>query len=309
MHLRLTFLAGLLLIVPLASGEDTFSDSNCCPKSAHGNVQIEAVNRFGLQNLGGSSSFADGNGTLIFLPTLVVADVPVYNLPALHKPLRFTPQILVGIFLGTITRWNDAPIAAANPGIRLPSHRIIVVHRTDENAETLMWTDYLSKVSDRWNHSVGKGATVQWPVGIGVAGSDGVEREVSKTENSVGYLERLLAVQGNLPFADVQNAAGKFVHADVVSVAAAAAERIDSLDFRRFMSISNPSGDNAYPIAGFAGIIIPEQIPDVEKKKSLFSFVRWVLTNGQKTAIADGYVPVPAEVIRKELQLLDAMDR
>ena len=312
MRLRSILMAGLLLISLLTGTQVTHADTGSGPHSANPNGQptlIPDPNSLGVWNrLGDFSSLVCQNGTLLFLPTLVVADVPVCNLPGLRKPLRFTPQILAGIFLGAITKWNDPAITEVNPGIRLPNQGIIVIRRKDETGETLMWTDYLSKVSDEWSHRVGKGAVVQWPLGIGVMGSRGVERKVKNTEYSVSYLERLLAVQKKIQFGELQNSAGRFVLADVRSVTAAA-ERTGNIDFKSSVSITNSLGDDAYPIVGFSGFIIPEQISNVQEKHTIVSFVRWVLTDGQNTAVADGYVPVPAKIIRQELQLLDAMNR
>ena len=312
MRLRSILMAGLLLISLLTGPQVTHADTGSRPHSANPNGQptlIPDPNSLGVWNrLGDFSSFVYQNGTLLFLPTLVVADVPVCNLPGLRKPLRFTPQILAGIFLGAITKWNDPAIREVNPGIRLPNQGIIVIRRKDETGETLMWTDYLSKVSDEWSHRVGKRAVVQWPLGIGVTGSHGVERKVKSTEYSVSYMERLLAIQKKIQFGELQNSAGRFVLADVRSVTAAA-ERTGNIDFKSSVSITNSLGDDAYPIVGFSGFIIPDQISNVQEKHTIISFVRWVLTDGQNTAVADGYVPVPAKIIRQELQLLDALNR
>src|SRR5438128_5069735 len=188
-------------------------------------------------------------GDLLHIPTVLGAVVATYNLPGAPK-LRFTPDALAEIFLGKITKWNDAKIAAANPGVALPDQAILVVHRSDGSGTTYIWVDYLAKVSKAWEQKVGVGTSVNWPVGLGGKGNEGVAGQVKNTPGALGYVELAYAVQNKLPVGVVRNAAGKFVEPSIESTTAAAAAAKDMpADFR--VSITNPAGDDAYPIASF----------------------------------------------------------
>src|SRR5512143_2132971 len=148
---------------------------------------------------------------ILHLPTVLGADVPTYNLPEVTATLNFTPAALAGIFLGTITKWNDPELAKANPGVTLPDRDLVVVHRSDGSGTTYIWVDYLAKVSPEWKAKVGVGTSVNWPVGLGGKGNEGVTGLVKQTKYSIGYVELMYAVQNNLPYGKVQNAAGRFV--------------------------------------------------------------------------------------------------
>jgi phosphate transport system substrate-binding protein len=245
----------------------------------------------------------------LFFPTLVIGDVPVYNVPGTLKPLNFSPHTLAGIFLGQVIFWDDPLLVRDNPTTSLPHRKIVVVHEQDETGETALWTDYLCKVSDQWKQKLGNGSDISWPAGMTVAGDDDLVNAIKRNRFSIAYLERWLAIKSGLRLGKVQNLAGNFVGPQVTSFQAAAAERLASLDLSSRVSITNPSGPYSYPIAGFSGLLIPAQMPDPSKKKAMIDFIRWVITDGQRSAAKDGYIPLPKSVIRKELKLLDALSQ
>src|SRR6202795_3297239 len=184
---------------------------------------------------------------ILHFPTVLGADVPSYNLAGVSAELNFTPEALGGIFLGKITKWNDKAITSANPGVKLPGSEIVVVHRSDGSGTTYIWTDYLSKVSEEWKTKVGKGTSVNWPVGLGGKGNEGVSGQVKNAPNSIGYVELIYAVSNNIPYGNVKNSSGVFVKADLASVSAAAAAAAKTMpdDFR--VSITDPAGKTVYP--------------------------------------------------------------
>ncbi|MFQ3684370.1 phosphate ABC transporter substrate-binding protein PstS, partial [Roseiflexus sp.] len=241
----------------------------------------------------------------LHVPTVIGAVVPTYNLPSLPAgtTLRFSADTLSGIYLGEITRWNDPRIAADNPGVALPDLPITVVYRSDSSGTTSIWTDYLSKVNERWRTTVGTGTTVRWPVGIGAPGNAGVAGTVVRTEGAIGYVEQAFAIGNRLPVPAVRNRAGNYVlpSPDTVSAAAAGVPIPDDLRY----SITNPDGPNSYPIAGLTWILIREQTyTDVPKAQALTDFLYWALTEGQGAAIRLGYVQLPTELrIRAMRQL------
>lgn len=235
----------------------------------------------------------------LHFPTVLGAVVLTYNVPGVTGDLNLTPEVIAGIYLGEVTKWDDAKIASANPGVKLPSKAIEVVHRSDGSGTSFIFTDYLSKVSPAWKMKVGANASVSWPLGLGGKGSEGVTGLVKQTPNSVGYVELLYALQQKLPVASVKNAAGKFVKPSVASVTAAAAGAKEMpADFR--VSITNEAGAGAYPISSFTWLLIPSEIKDPAKKKSITDFLSWMLTTGQKDCEALSYAPLPKAVVDKE---------
>jgi phosphate transport system substrate-binding protein len=236
----------------------------------------------------------------LHFPTVLGADVPTYNLPGLTAELNFTPAALAGIFLGHITKWNDPEIAKHNPGVKLPDRDIVVVHRSDGSGTTYVWVDYLSKVSPEWKSKVGVGTSVNWPVGLGGKGNEGVSGLIRQTAYSIGYVELVYAVQNKLGYGKVQNAAGKFVRADLASVTAAAAGAAKAMpdDFR--VSITNAPGAETYPIASFTWLLIPSKIADAKKREILVGFLKWMLHDGQALTESLTYAPLPAAVVAKE---------
>jgi len=240
-----------------------------------------------------------GSGILHF-PTVLGAAVPTYNVKGVTSTLNFTPEALAGIFLGKVTKWNDPVIADANKGTNLPAEDIVVVHRSDGSGTTYIWTDYLSKISDEWKSKVGKGTSVNWPVGLGGKGNEGVTGQIKQTPNSIGYVELIYAVQNNIPYGTVKNSSKNFVKADLASVTAAAAAASKEMpdDFR--VSITNASGNNAYPIASFTWLLIPEKIQDAGKRDAIKNFLKWMMTEGQGSVEALSYAKLPKEVVAKE---------
>ena len=238
-------------------------------------------------------------GKVIHIPTVMGADVLTYNLPSLGTTrLRFDGPTIADIFLGHITRWNDRRIAANNPGIKLPDEDLIVVHRSEGSGTTYIWTDYLSKVSPEWKEKVGNAASVNWPVGLGGKGNEGVTQQIKQTEGSVGYVELIYAVSNKLPYADVKNVAGKFVEPSLASVTAAAASaRFDAnTDFR--VSITNAPGDGSYPISSFTWLLVQPDMKDAAKAKALKSFLEWMITDeAQQLASGLQYAPLPKPVV------------
>jgi phosphate transport system substrate-binding protein len=245
-----------------------------------------------------------GFGILHF-PTVLGAVVPTYNIPGVSAELSFTPDALAGIFLGKITKWNDSAIADANKGVKLPAEDIVVVHRADGSGTTYCWTDYLSKVSDEWKTKVGKGGSVNWPVGLGGKGSEGVTGTVKNTPNSITYVELIYAESNKIPYGTVKNSAGVFVKASLAAVSAAAAGAAKEMpdDFR--VSITNAPGKAAYPISTFTWLLIPEKFSDTAKRDAIKGFVKWMLADGQNYAEALSYAKLPKEVVAKETKAID----
>ena len=250
-------------------------------------------------------AFQDKHGFgILHFPTVLGAAVPTYNIPGVTAALNFTPEALAGIFLGKITKWNDPAIVGANKGVNLPAADIVVVHRSDGSGTTYIWTDYLSKISDEWKDKVGKGASVNWPVGLGGKGSEGVTGQIKNAPNSIGYVELIYAASNNIPYGSVKNSSGNFVKADLASVSAAAAAAAKTMpdDFR--VSITNPEGKTAYPIASFTWLLIPEKFSDTAKRDAIKNFLNWMLADGQNYAEPLSYAKLPKEVIAKEKKAL-----
>jgi phosphate transport system substrate-binding protein len=242
---------------------------------------------------------------ILHFPTVLGAVVPTYNIAGGSAELNFTQKALAGIYLGTITKWNDPEIAKANPGVNLPNTDIVVVHRSDGSGTSYIWTDFLAKVSDEWKNKVGKAATsVNWPVGLGGKGNEGVTGLVKQTPNSIGYIELIYAVQNNIPYGKVQNAAGKFVKADLAGVTAAAAAEAKNIpdDFR--VSITNAPGPKVYPISSFTWLLIPAEIQDAAKREAIKDFLKWMLSDGQKFNEGLSYAQLPKEVIARETKAI-----
>jgi phosphate transport system substrate-binding protein len=237
---------------------------------------------------------------VLHFPTVLGAAVPSYNIPGVTGELKFTPEAIAGIFLGKVTKWNDPAIAGANPGVKLPADDIVVIHRSDGSGTTYIWTDYLSKVSSEWQTKVGKNTSVNWPVGLGGKGNEGVAGLLKQTPDSIGYVELIYAIQNSLPYGTVKNSSGEFIKASLAGVSAAAAGAAKSMpeDFR--VSITNPPGKEAYPISSFTWLLIPAQIQDPAKKTAIKDFLTWMLTSGQQFCEPLAYAKLPKEVVAKE---------
>ena len=253
-------------------------------------------------------AFQDKHGfAILHFPTVMGADVPTYNIPGVSAELNFTPEALAGVFLGKITKWNDPAIAGANKGVNLPGNDIVVVHRSDGSGTTYIWTDYLAKVSDEWKNKVGKGTSVNWPVGLGGKGNEGVAGLVKQTPNAFGYVELIYAVQNKMPYGKVKNSSGTFIKADLAGVTAAAAGAAKDMpdDFR--VSITNAPGKTAYPISSFTWLLIPAKFSDSSKRDAMKGFIKWMLTEGQNQTEALSYAKLPKEVVSKEMKSLNTI--
>jgi len=236
------------------------------------------------------------DGKALHIPTVLGAVVPVFNLPGVTE-LNLTGEVLANIFLGKIKMWNDPAIVALNPDATLPGGPITVVHRADGSGTTYCFVDYLSSVSPEWKSKVGKGTSVNWPVGLGGKGNEGVAGFVKQTQNSIGYVELIYAEHNKLSFAAVQNKAGKFVKGgiDSVSAAAAAAAKNMPKDYR--VSIVNADGEDAYPISTFTWLLV-YQNNSGSTGKILKDFLTWAMAEGQAIAPNLGYAPLPENVKR-----------
>ena len=249
------------------------------------------------------SAIAAISGNVLHIPTVLGAVVITYNLPGVTKQLKFTPAIIADIFLGKLTKWNDARIAAANAGVSLPATDILVVHRSDGSGTSYIFTDYLSKVSPDWQTTVGKGTSVNWPVGLGGKGNEGVAATVGQTPGSIGYVELAYANSNKLAYGEIQNRAGKFISPTLAATTAAFAGAMKTMnastDFR--VSITDAPGADAYPIASMTYLLLHKTYADATKAKAIINFVWWGETVGQGKATSLGYAPLP-EALRPWIQ-------
>ena len=249
-------------------------------------------------------------GPILHIPVAMGAVVLVYNVPGLTSALKVSPAVISGMFLGTITKWNDRQLAALNPGVALPADPVVVVHRSDGSGTTFIWTDYLAKLSPEWAKRVGKGKEVKWPVGLGGAQNEGVAGQVKQLPGSVGYVELAFARQNKLAYASVQNSSGHFIAPSTESVtsaaAAVAAALPETTDYR--ISIIDPPGADAYPISSITWALIYQNQSDKAKGKQLVDFLRFGLTpEGQASATKLDYAPLPAAMISQLQKRLDTV--
>jgi phosphate transport system substrate-binding protein len=237
---------------------------------------------------------------LIHIPTVMGAVVPIFNVPGVSD-VKFSSDVLADIYLGKITTWNDGRIAKDNPGVSLPSQRIIIVHRSDGSGTTYIFTDYLSKVSSEWADGPGKGTSPSWPVGVGGKGNEGVAGLVRQLPGSIGYVELIYALQNHISYGSVKNAAGNFVKATIsgVTEAAASVKKMPA-DYR--VSITNAPGANTYPISSFTWLLIPVKSADPAKGKVIKDMLSWIVKSGESQVSALSYAPLPPSVAEKVLQ-------
>lgn len=255
--------------------------------------------------IGADEYYAGGKPKFLRFPAIMGAVVPVYNLPDMPLEVRFTPEVLAGIYLGNIRKWNDPQIRAANRDAMLTDREIVVIHRSDGSGTSYAWTDYLSKVSSAWKAAVGVNSAPKWPVGTGAEGNEGVAKLVRETAGSIGYVEYIYAVTNRMTYGSVRNSAGRYTSPDLESILAAArgsSSRIAE-DFQT--SIANPAGADAYPVAAFTWFVVPAQVADADKKRALKEFLQWMLSAGEHQAAALGYVSIAPEVLLREQQMLD----
>ena len=238
-------------------------------------------------------------GEILHVPTVLGAVVITYNLSGVNQPLRFSPDVIADIFLGKVTKWNDARISADNPGVTLPANDITVVHRSDGSGTSAVFTDYLSKVSAEWKEKVGTGTSPSWPVGLGGKGNEGVTGQVKNTPNTIGYVELAYAVQNKLPVAHIKNSAGSFIEPSIDSVTAAAAGSAASTPDDLRVSITNATGAQAYPIASYTYILVYKDQRDAVKGKALVDFLWWGIHDGESFAKALDYAPLPTDIVKR----------
>jgi len=245
-------------------------------------------------------------GPILHLPTVLGAVVPIYNIPGVTQQLKFTGKVLAGIILGNVNKWNDPAITALNPGVNLPGTDITVAHRSDGSGTTYIFVDFLSKVSPEFKSKVGVATSVNWPVGVGGKGNEGVAGLVKQTPGSIGYVELIYARQNKIDYGSVQNLDGEWVNASLESVTAAAESAAKAMpkDFR--VSITNAPGKAAYPISSFTWLLFYESPKDKQRAKIMVDFVKWAVTDGQKYAADLGYAPLPPEVVTL---VMDAVKR
>ncbi len=267
-----------------------------------GTVDFAATD--GPLNEGQMRDYRDKRGTeALHFPTVVGAVVPTYNVPGVSGSLNFTGEVLAQIFLGTITKWDSPELTRVNPGVKLPSRGIVVVHRSDNSGTTYVWSDYLTKISKVWDTKIGKATMLNWPVGIGGKGNEGVSDAIRQAANSIGYVELAYALQHKMTYGKVKNAGGEFVEPTLASVRAAASSVSMPDDFR--VSITNSQGAGAYPVSSFTWLLIPSKITDPVRKKAIKNFVSWMLTEGQKMTEPLSYAPVPAAIVEREIKAID----
>jgi phosphate transport system substrate-binding protein len=248
-------------------------------------------------------------GAIYHIPTVVGVVAIAYNVPEITTPLKLTGPVLADIYLGKITKWNDARIAAINAGATLPAKDILVVHRTEGSGTTFIFTDYLGSASPAWKSGPGVGKEVQWPVGLGAKGNDGVAGQIKQTPGTIGYVELAYVKQNRLAAAQLENAEKRFVAPTAESATAAAdaaaAKLPANTDFR--VSIVNAAGPNTYPITSFTWLLLYEHMPDAAKARRLTDFVKWALTDGQSQVASLDYAPLPASIVAKLTPRLDSI--
>ena len=322
----LALLACLLAVATFASAQTTLNGAGATfpypiyskwfneYHHQHSNVQInyQSIGSGGgiRQMLAGTVDFGASDGPMtdqqlseakfkvFHLPSVLGSVAPAYNVTGV-KELRFSPKVLADIYLGKITNWNDKSIAADNPGVNLPDRAIVVVHRSDGSGTTYIFTDYLSKISPDWKNGPGKGTSIKWPVGLGAKGNEGVAGLIRQMDGAIGYVELIYALQNNITYGSVKNAAGTFVKASLESTTAAAAS-VKSMpdDFR--VSITDAPGKDAYPISSFTWLLVPAQWKDGAKRQIFTDFLNWMLDHGQAMVSQLNYAPLPKDVVEKE---------
>jgi len=242
-------------------------------------------------------------GRIYHIPTVMGAVVVAYNLDGVAKGLKLSGDVLADIYLGKITQWNDPRIVEQNVGVNLPSRSIVVVHRSDGSGTSYIFTDYLSKVSGAWKGSVGKGTSVNWPIGLGGKGNEGVAGMVKQAPGSIGYVELAYAKQNDLPYAYMKNKSGAYIEPTLDSTSKAADGATIPDDFRA--SVVDSPNPEAYPIASFTWLLIYKSMDDHVKGAAIVNFIKWAITDGQKYAEGLDYAPLPPNVVALVQKKLD----
>ena len=242
---------------------------------------------------------------LVHIPTVLGADVPAYNVPGVTD-IRFSGPTLADIYLGKISSWDDPAIAKDNPGVKLPSQKIIVVHRSDGSGTSFIWTDYLSKVSKEWAAGPGKGTAPGWPTGVGGKGNEGVAGLIRQLPGAIGYVELIYALQNHISFGAVKNPAGNYVKASIEGVTAAAASVKDMpADYR--VSITNAPGADAYPVSSFTYLLVPVKPTNPANEATLKDMLSWMIKSGEGEVSELSYAPLPSNVADKVLKTIYAL--
>jgi phosphate transport system substrate-binding protein len=290
-------------------------------REAHPNVELNYASigsgggiqqlRSGTVDIGASDMalndqlLATFKDKIVQFATVMGGAVPIYNIPGVTASLNFTPQALAGIYLGKIIYWNDRALTRANKGVKLPREKIIPVHRSEGSGTTFMWTDFLSKVSPEWKQKVGSNVTVNWPVGLGAKGSEGVAGLVQQTPYSIGYDELIYALQNNILYGSIENKDGKFIKATLAGVTAAAAADADLIQKDIRTSITDAPGADSYPVSSFTYFLVPATVSNSTKERVIKDFLHWMLTDGQKDAEPLGYAPLPQAVVALETGMIN----
>ncbi len=244
------------------------------------------------------------HGEVLHIPETLGAVVVVYNIPGVTRALKFDGPTVADIYLGKITSWDDARIKGLNPGVNFPNTRILVVHRADGSGTTYIFADYLSKVSSGWSGKVGKSTSLNWPVGIGGKGNDGVSGQVSRTPGAIGYVELIYALQNEIAFADIKNAAGVYVHPSIPGVTAALGNAAKTLPADLRFSITNAPGKDSYPISSATWLLVYKEQANYNRAKAVLEFMHWAVTEGQKYSADLDYAPLPEQIRKLDIQKL-----
>ncbi len=244
---------------------------------------------------------------VLHIPTVLGAVVVTYNLPGVDKPLKLDAELVSDIFQGKVTKWNDARLTKLNPGAKLAGD-ILVVHRSDGSGTTNIFTDYLAKASPSWKEKVGAGTTVNWPVGLGGKGNEGVAGLVKQTPGTIGYVELIYAANNKLSFASLKNKAGEFVVPSLESVSAAADASLSTIPADYRVSITNADGKKSYPVSGFTYLLVWKKMPDQAKGEALVKFLKWSLVEGQGFAKDLHYAPLPPSLVKKIQASVDTIE-
>jgi phosphate transport system substrate-binding protein len=247
---------------------------------------------------------AESTQKLVHIPTVLGGVVPAYNLPGVNTELKFSGDVIADIYLGKITKWNDPRLAKDNPGVKLPDHAILPVYRSDGSGTNYIFTDYLSKVSPEFKQKIGSATSVQWPLGVGQKGNEGVAGMIRNSPYAFGYVELIYAAQNHMPYGLVKNPAGNWIKASTQTVSEAAAGAAKSMPADYRVSITNAPGANSYPISSFTWLLIPIQSKDPAKGKVLHDFLEWMLDHGEAEAASMTYAPLPPAVVTRVRQTI-----
>jgi phosphate transport system substrate-binding protein len=235
---------------------------------------------------------------VIHFPTVAGALAIAYNLPGFTATLKLTPELITGIYMGTITVWNDPKIAAANPGVTMPTAPILAIHRSDGSGTTNIFTTYLALVSTQWKELVGVNTSVSWPSGVGGKGNEGVAGLVRQTPGAIGYVELAYAKQNQLQVAQVRNKAGRFMEPTLASTTAAVAAAADALAKDARAPIANAATPDAYPIAGLTYLLVYQDQKDPARARALANFIDWAIHDGQALAEGLEYARLPEALVK-----------